>query len=273
MTSPHGDMAPLSAVLPTVVVPCYNEEERLNRSQFLKLAESGPLRLVFVDDGSTDGTRCVLDDMRTRCERIDVLHLPENVGKSEAVRQGLLRALSDDPPIVGYLDADLATPGSEFLRILATLQRRADLMAVFGCRIARLGTQIERKAYRHYLGRIYATAASLALGVAVYDTQCGAKVFRVGETLRAAITEPFHSAWSIDVVLFQRLLDGADDLPGIPLASFLELPLEEWHDMPGSTMRLITAATAFGDLVSVARARRSRAARRRRASATRTSPS
>jgi glycosyltransferase involved in cell wall biosynthesis len=238
------------------VVPCYNEERRLDRAAFLALSRS--VRLLFVDDGSSDGTRRVLEELAARSGCIKVLDLPQNEGKSEAVRQGLILALADDPPpaIVGYLDADLATPAREILRIITALEADDRLMAVLGSRVARLGSRIVRRTHRHYLGRVYATAASAALGIAVYDTQCGAKAFRVGETFRKAIESPFRSAWSFDVLLIERLLDGVDGCPGLPLASLMELPLEEWSDVPGSTMQLAGSLAAFRDLWSVARARR-----------------
>jgi glycosyltransferase involved in cell wall biosynthesis len=247
---------------PTVVVPCYNEERRLDGCAFLELAASDRIRLLFVNDGSTDATQDVLEDLTRRSEVIDAVQLPKNHGKAEAVRQGLLHTLAhNQSSIVGYLDADLATPGHEFLRILDTLESDEVLMAVWGSRIARLGSRIDRRALRHYLGRIFATAASIALDIPVYDTQCGAKVFRVTDTFRRAIDRPFRSAWSFDVVLIERLLDGSDDCPGLPIASFLELPLEDWRDVPGSTMRPMGSIAAVRDLWSVAVTRR-RAMRR-----------
>jgi hypothetical protein len=158
--------------------------------------------------------------------------------------------------IVGYLDADLATPGSEVVRMVGLLETKPELMAVFGSRIARLGSHIERSAVRHYTGRVFATAASVALGVAVYDTQCGAKVFRVSNNLNAAIQTPFRSAWSFDVLLCQRLLDGATGLPGLPVTSFLEMPLERWTDVAGSKLDLRGSLAALADVLVVGFARR-----------------
>ncbi len=100
-----------------------------------------------------------------------MLGLPSNAGKAEAVRLGLQRAISQDALIVGYFDADLATPGAGLLQMLEILDCRSDLVAVFGSRVARLGSNIERSLFRHYSGRVFATFASWALGVAVYDTQ------------------------------------------------------------------------------------------------------
>ena len=111
-------------------------------------------------------------------------------------------------------------------------------------------------AWRHYLGRAYATLASMALGISVYDTQCGAKVFRVNETFVDALVQPFPSQWTLDVELLHRLLGGGAAVPGLPATAFAELPLETWRDVGGSKLRLGSALRALVDLARIARSRR-----------------
>jgi dolichyl-phosphate beta-glucosyltransferase len=246
-----------------VIVPCFNEEERLDRQAFVALGQSGEVRLLFVDDGSTDGTGPALDGLAEASTGIDVLHLLRNMGKAEAVRLGCLRAIAEGAPIVGYFDADLATPGPELLRMIRTLEAQPDLAAVFGSRVARLGSHIERSPFRHYTGRFFATAASWALEVAVYDTQCGSKVFRVNPNLTAAFEIPFRSTWSFDVQLCQRLFDGTAALPGLGTDSFLELPLDTWRDIAGSKVDLLGSLVALGDVVVIGVERRLRRRRNR----------
>lgn len=93
--------------------------------------------------------------------------------------------------------------------------------------------------------------------MAVYDTQCGAKVFRVNPTLVAAVERPFRSAWSFDVLLFQRLLDGTPEVPGLPIESFLEVPLGKWSDVSDSKVGVVGSLTALCD-VAILGMRRSR---------------
>jgi glycosyltransferase involved in cell wall biosynthesis len=237
--------------LPTIIVPCYNEEHRLEETAFLDLAKSGRLRLLFIDDGSTDRTGAVLHRLAAESEEIDTLTLPHNVGKSEAVRAGLIEATERGAAVIGYYDADLATPPHELLRLLTIIESQNGLGAVFGARVAMLGSAIERTHLRHYLGRVYATAASMALGVDVYDTQCGAKVFRVNPTLLAAIGQPFNSQWAFDVELLGRLLKGSATTPGIPIDAFLEVPLNSWRDVEGTHVRAIDGLAAVMQLVSI----------------------
>ena len=169
------------------VVPCFEEAARIDGAAFLALAdESAPASLVFVDDGSHDRTLALLHGIaEQRPSQVEVVALRENQGKAEAVRQGMLCALSRAADVVGYIDADLATPPHELQR-LAALARSGAYDVLMGSRVLLLGHAIERKPARHYVGRVFATCASLSLGLPVYDTQCGAKLFRRTEALAAA---------------------------------------------------------------------------------------
>ncbi len=244
--------------VPVVVVPCFNEALRLDKPSFLELARSGRLRLLFVDDGSTDETPEVLRRLAKESDALEVLNLPTNAGKAEALRVGMRRAIDDGVGVVGYCDADLSTPPWELLRLVERLESDPRLAAVFGSRVARLGSRIERTAFRHYAGRVYATLASVALGMTVYDTQCGAKVFRVGPELVHALEEPFPSGWVFDVVLCDRLRRGEGECAGLPDEAFFELPLEEWHDVRGSKLNLSGTLRAVADVVGIGLARLAR---------------
>ena len=178
----------------TLVVPCYDEAHRLDAGAFVALLDADPAcSLLFVNDGSTDGTAALLAALAARRPgRIRVLDLGRNRGKAEAVRRGLLDALAAPAEIVGYVDADLATPTAEVERLLE-LMRGRDTHVLLAARVALLGRRIERGPLRHYLGRIFASMASLVLRLRVYDTQCGAKLFRAGPALSDALSAPFLS--------------------------------------------------------------------------------
>lgn len=227
-----------------IVVPCFNEAARLQPAGFQPLYARPELQVLFVDDGSTDATRALLTGIAARQPRAHVLAFDENRGKAEAVRRGLLEGLARGADVVGYLDADLATPASELLRLRAAIEDdRADV--VIAARVALLGRDIQRNRARHYLGRVFATAASLLLGLRIYDTQCGAKLFRRTPLLARALAEPFHSRWIFDVELLGRLVpDGVAD-------RVLEVPVERWHDIKGSKVRPSDFARAAFDMTRV----------------------
>jgi dolichyl-phosphate beta-glucosyltransferase len=221
----------------TIVVPCFNEAARLPIDQFRQFVADHPdVRFVFVDDGSSDGTAALLGELaQGDGAHFELVQKAHNRGKAEAVREGVLHVLaaSDPPAFVGYWDADLATPLEEIPRFVAVLTAHPERRACFGSRVQLLGRTIERKALRHYLGRVFATVASLVLDLAVYDTQCGAKLFRDTPALRQALAEPFRSRWAFDVELIGRLTGAASPLTK---EDFLEVPLGEWHDKRGSKL-------------------------------------
>jgi glycosyltransferase involved in cell wall biosynthesis len=225
----------------TIVVPCYNEAARLDLAAFrlfLDTPLSSGVRLLLVDDGSGDATLTVLHTLATeRPDQIGVLALERNQGKAEAVRLGMLEAMQQGS-FVGFWDADLATPLEAIPDFLAILEAEPEVQWVFGARVGLLGRHIQRRMRRHYSGRAFATCVSLVLDLPVYDTQCGAKLFRIDPALHAVLERPFRSRWIFDVEMIARLKVLIASGGGPPLAHRIyELPLMRWTDVAGSKVR------------------------------------
>ncbi len=214
-----------------LVIPAWNEATRLRDAAFLEFVTSQEhVDLRFVDDGSTDATSEKLEAIRRRApQRIVVQRLEPNRGKGEAVRLGMRAALDAGYSLVGYLDADLAAPLDTALLLRDALLADPALAMVLGSRVKLLGWRITRSERRHYLGRIFATCASLALSLPVYDTQCGAKALRAGAATDAALATPFLSRWLFDVELIARFRDVG--------GAMREVPLPVWEDPGGSSLR------------------------------------
>ena len=227
-----------------IVVPCFDEELRLDVDELVRLGDRVHLHLV--DDGSRDGTVGVLNAIAARSPNARVHVLSKNAGKAEAVRKGLLAALADGADVVGFLDADLST-GVDAMLALVDESARTDVDVVLGSRVLMLGRAIARSPSRHYLGRVFATAASLALGLPVYDTQCGAKLFRRTPALVHAVSTPFHARWAFDVELLSRLLRA-----GLDVNRVVEVPLQAWRDVKGSKVTAAGSAKALADLAWIA---------------------
>lgn len=232
----------LAAQSCTVVIPCYNEEARFQAEEFkrfLLISESTNVRLLFVNDGSRDGTLSVLQRLRDDFpDRVCVLNQETNRGKAEAVRHGMLHVIADGgSAFTGFWDADLATPLIQILDFMGILTSHRGFSMVFGARVRLLGRKIERQAIRHYLGRCFATAVSVLLRIPVYDTQCGAKLFRVTPELEIVLAEPFHSRWIFDVEILARFLALKDGDVAWLESALYEFPLPEWTDVKGSKVR------------------------------------
>ena len=236
-----------------LVVPCYNEAGRLKPDTFLEPVDAGcDVGFLFVDDGSTDATPAMLADLVTRGGgNIAVLTLTENIGKARAVQLGVLAAFERHPEFVGFWDADLSTPLSAVREFIEVFRARPDVEIVMGSRVKLLGRNVTRSAIRHYCGRVFATAASFALGISVYDTQCGAKIFRATEPVRQLFTAPFRSKWIFDVEILSRYI--AKNGMAQSESRICELPLHTWTAMPGSKLTMWHSARAIWDLVLISR--------------------
>ena len=222
-----------------IVIPCYNEARRLDSAGFLEFLANNPdVGFLFVDDGSSDETERVLSDLVSRAsERASVLALECNQGKAEAVRRGIVKALESGPRYVGFWDADLSTPLEVVPRFVDQLDANPGIELVMGARVQLLGRQIDRSPLRHYLGRLAATATSTALGLRVYDTQCGAKLFRA-DTARMLFRAPFRSRWIFDVEIIARLVASRAGSSNRPASEVIwEYPLNRWRDVDGSKVR------------------------------------
>ena len=227
-----------------LIVPCYNEAARLDFSQFHALRPG--IVCVLVDDGSVDGTGDLI--RRHESAALRLVRLASNVGKAEAIRQGFLYARRagwlDGVEWVGYWDADLATPVSEvdnFVRYAAL--SGTTVAGVLGSRIYKLGSRIVRSYKRHLAGRLFTTTAAALLDVGCYDSQCGAKLFRV-EAASAAFDEPFVSRWIFDLEILARLKG----------KRLTEYPLHQWTHKRGSKLNVLkVAGPTLMDLLRIRR--------------------
>jgi glycosyltransferase involved in cell wall biosynthesis len=237
----------------TLVVPCFNEASRLDTDTFVSFAETTDASFVFVDDGSRDDTFAVLQRMADALPTsITALRLERNHGKAEAVRFGMATAQEGTTDFVGFWDADLATPLSELEALLEHFTGAGRLQMVVGSRILLMGRRIDRKPIRHYVGRVFATVVSLTLGLPIYDTQCGAKVFRNNEITRQLFVDPFVSRWIFDVELIARLMRAVNARDASAVASYLvEHPLMTWTDVPGGKLKLGDFAKSAVDLARI----------------------
>lgn len=230
-----------------IIIPCYNEGPRLCIASFLEFLENTPHSINFVNDGSNDNTLEVIQSIKKDFpQRVEVINLSQNSGKSEAVRQGFITALKNQQyDYIGYFDADLATPLDEVDFLLSQFGK--DIKVVIGSRVKRLGSEIKRYPLRHYLGRVFATMASVTLDLEVYDSQCGAKIFRK-EIAQFLFSRPFLSKWLFDLELLYRLKSSNEqDFNKV----ILEVPLRTWHEKGNSKISLFDFLSAPLELFKI----------------------
>ena len=237
----------------SIIIPCYNEEKRLDVACFRGFKSSlHSITFLFVNDGSTDQTLQLLQTLNASDPtKFAVLNFAQNRGKAEAVRQGLLAAIGSHPDYVGFWDADLATPLDAIAAFIELAESRPELEMIIGSRVKLLGRHIERRPSRHYLGRFFATAASAVLGLAVYDTQCGAKLFRASSAI-SFFQQPFCSRWIFDVEIIARLIQARRGKEiRQPEQVIYEVPLLDWKDIPGSKLKYSDFVRAAWELFRI----------------------
>lgn len=207
------------------IVPFFNEEKRMPLSEFLLAFETFPeIDFLLVNDGSSDQTRIILHDFAIKFSNVKTLNLKINQGKAEAIRAGILFSKQFEYQYLGYLDADLSTPISEMIRLLAFSKANPNLDITMGTRIKLLGNNVVRSSKRHYLGRIFATIISnFVLKTPVYDTQCGAKIIK-SEVAHFLFEDKFQTRWLFDVEMLLRLKNAKGNLENY----VAELPLTTW---------------------------------------------
>ena len=167
-----------AAVLLSVVIPCYNEEQRLPRTieqveRFLDGRKSD-YELILVDDGSADGTRQVMEAAAQRHSSVRIEALPHNRGKGRALAVGVEAARGDE---ILVTDADLSTPIEELDKLQAALDRGAGV--AIGSRAMRASrVEVSQPLYRVLMGKGFNLIVQAVLLPGIWDTQCGFKLFR-----------------------------------------------------------------------------------------------
>jgi dolichyl-phosphate beta-glucosyltransferase len=212
------------AVEVEVVIPAYNEEQRLpetlQRTAALLAARPWTSRIVVVDNGSVDATAEVGS---SDWSGVDVCVIGcARPGKGAAVRRGLLTSSAE---IVGFMDADLATPIDTLDRVVEEVRDGADV--VIGSRYLpdsefTIAPTTTRKAGTAAFRRI-----SRRLVPDIADTQCGFKFFRrdvVAPVLRRSETDGF----TFDLEVLTHSVRLGYDIREVPV---------RWTAQPGSTFR------------------------------------
>lgn len=220
-----------------VIIPCYNEAERLPQEDFVDAFESYPnLTFLFVNDGSSDYTLDILKIWEGIYPNVIALDKQPNSGKANAVRYAMLHADKNlEFDYIAYFDADLATPIYEIENFQKYFESNDEIMMVIGSRIRRMGANIDRKWKRHFIGRVFATFASATLALPIYDTQCGAKMLKK-ELINELFEKEFISKWLFDVEVLARL-SIREGFPKIE-TSLYEKPLNEWLEKGDSRIKL-----------------------------------
>jgi glycosyltransferase involved in cell wall biosynthesis len=161
----------------SVIVPLFNEERSLE-ALYREIADAlehheQPFEVIFVDDGSTDGSLAVLAQFHSEATNVVVVHLRRNFGKAAALQAGFLEARGDT---VVTIDADLQDDPAEIPQLLAKLDEGFDLVSGWK-------TRRNDPLARRLFSRLFNRATAVVSGVRLHDVNCGLKAYRA-EVLR-----------------------------------------------------------------------------------------
>ena len=220
-----------------IIIPCYNEEKRLNSAAFLSFIKShSDYVLCFVNDGSKDNTLGLLRSVEAQVPtQITVVDIKRNMGKAAAVRAGARHLYNrQDISYVGFIDADLSTDFDDFKALVKTLKSDSRLNMVFGSRHSANGA-IEQNGFRKMVSNQMRSIIKRILGMPINDTQCGAKVFS-RSIIPVIYKEAFLSKWLFDVEIFFRLKKylGRKNV----MRHVCEQPLQRWVHVDDSRIGL-----------------------------------
>lgn len=234
-----------------VVVPCYNEEERLLSEEFLKYIDQHTgYHLCFVNDGSKDRTLEVLHNLQKgREDFITVYDCEKNGGKAEAVRLGMLHMVQkEDLDYIGFLDADLSTDLRDFDDLVKTIEN-SDFKIVSGSRISRMGADITKESARKIISLTINFIIRKILKMDFKDTQCGAKIFHK-DVIDIAFSKKFVTQWIFDVEIFKRMSIHF----GLKKAKAMlcEQPLKRWIHADGSKLSMKDSVKIVMQLAQIA---------------------
>ena len=176
----------------SIVVPCFNEEQRLPRTieqiQRYLDGKHADYELILVDDGSSDGTRQVMDAAAGRHSSVRVEALPHNRGKGRALAVGVEAARGEE---ILLTDADLSTPIEELEKLQAAVDKGAGV-AIASRALRESRVEVSQPVYRVMMGKVFNLIVQAVLLPGIWDTQCGFKLFR------ADVARPVFASLSTD---------------------------------------------------------------------------
>ena len=235
-----------------VVIPCFNEAERLSGNDFLTfISEHSGYHFCFVNDGSTDETLKILTALRKEREAyISVYTFDKNMGKAAAVQFGMLKmAQLEGLDYIGFLDADLSTNLTDFDELVTTIED-SKYKVVSGARIPRIGATISRRNSRKLAAITINFFIRRLLSMDFKDTQCGAKIFHK-DLIELLFREQFISKWLFDVELFLRIKKYFKKAKAQEL--ICEKPLIRWVHVDGSKLSLKDSLKIFFQMAKIYR--------------------
>ncbi|SEL66650.1 Glycosyl transferase family 2 [Aquimarina amphilecti] len=180
-----------------IIIPCFNEEKRLNVTAFKNfVSKENDYYLCFVNDGSKDNTLKVLQEIREiNPSKVSIVDMKKNGGKAAAVRAGSRYLYSFvEIDYIGFIDAGLSADFEDFGDLLKTLKTNNELNFVFGSRAKNASEAIEKDKIRSLLSKVINILIILMVESSIEDTVFGANIYKA-DLVSIVLAESFMSNW------------------------------------------------------------------------------
>ncbi len=168
----------------TFVIPVFNEYATIRPvvEQILAVAQGYACRILLIDDGSSDGSAEVCDELDQRHPEVQAIHFSENKGKTVALAVGFDAAEGD---VVITLDSDFQDDPAEIPRFVSAIRNGYDLVC---------GWKADRKdpLFKRVASRIYNGVTARLFGLSLHDINCGFKAMRIDVAKSLALEHDYH---------------------------------------------------------------------------------
>jgi dolichyl-phosphate beta-glucosyltransferase len=182
----------------SVVIPAYNEEMRIKKtlfavSEFLR-KQVYDYEILAVNDGSTDNTASVLEEVKPQIPKLRIINNSQNHGKGWVTKQGMLDATGD---IRLFMDADDSTRVNEITKFLPYFEQGYDLV-IGSRRISGSVIAVRQPWIRNFLGYVFRLIVHILVPLSVLDSQCGFKAFSA-KAAQSIFSKQSIYRWAFDV--------------------------------------------------------------------------
>jgi dolichyl-phosphate beta-glucosyltransferase len=234
-----------------LIVPCFNEEKRMDIEKFRKLLRQYEnLEIVFVDDGSSDATPKIMSEFQKEFENATAIRLSENIGKANALRFGMNHVITlmnnnIESSWIGFTDSDAQISFVDVASALEKVWENSNVDEVHSV-FATRPRSLETPRFRKIVGLLIARFLRLGFKMDLpEDSQCGLKFFRLNKLLEESIQQKFETKWFFELELCLRFIR-ASFYPKV-----LEIPLTSLGDSVDSKVRLSSVVSIMRELLHI----------------------
>jgi len=209
----------------SIIIPAYNEEKRIRKTveDYIKYFKKYNYELIIIPNGCKDKTEDIIKELSKKCKYIKYKRIKESVGKGESIKEGFKIAKGD---LIGFVDADNSTKPKDFLDLIKNIGRYDCIIASRYIKGAIV--RPKQKITRIIASRAFNSLVRLLFGLKIYDTQCGAKLFK-NKAIKEIINKLDITRWAFDVDLLFKLKKNKHKIKEFPT---------EWEDKTGSTLKI-----------------------------------